>query len=200
MKMSNYDIKKIYEWPLYIKFFLFFIISLLIVYLGFLLDIHNLQVYTRASQLQERDLFQQFTDIVNNRRQVESDIAQLPVLRQTLKEWEKKLVTVAEMPIILDDLIKTASQNRLRLNLLDPQNEEKDNFYHRIPVKIQLAGQFDEIASFLSQVANMEKIIIIGDFSFIRLQSNSPVQTNKPSPMVYSQVLDWDGAIDIYKK
>jgi type IV pilus assembly protein PilO len=164
------------------------------------LDVHNLQIRTRISQLQERDLFKQFNDIVNNRRQVENDIAQLPILQETLKNWEKNLVSASEMPIILDDLLKMASHNRLRLNLLDPQNELKDNLYNKTPVKIQLSGQFDEIASFLSQIANMGKIVMIGDFSFMRVQNISNQSESKLSKINYTPVLDWDGEVNIYKK
>lgn len=199
MRMSNYDIKNIYEWPLFIRISFFCLVSILIFYIGFLLDINNLREYIKGSQQQQGELLNQFNDMINKKIMVKNDISQLPELQQLLNKWEKEMVTGVEIPGILDEIIKTASEDHLQLNLLDPQNEVKDKLYYKIPVKIQMSGTFDQVSGFLSQVANMSKVVVIGDFTMTKEnESTLPTAENK---MVKSNNVDRiELTLDLYKK
>jgi type IV pilus assembly protein PilO len=199
MKLSNYDIKNIYEWPIFVRLSLFCIISILIFYIGFLLDILKLRDYIHSSQIQQGELLNQFKTLINDKIIIKNNISQLPELKQLLSQWEKAMVTSEEIPIILDEIIKTISEDHLQLNLLDPKNEVKDTFYYKIPVVLQMSGTFDEIASFLSQISNMSKIVEIDNFTITKEHDNTASSTENKL-MTANNINHIELTLNLYKK
>jgi len=110
----------------------------------------------------ENDLIQKQA-IANNlaeyRRQKE-------ILEQKLQEALTELPNDANIDELLTQLNETGVRAGLDLTSVEPGTELKEGtFYSKIPVKITLAGNFHEIATFFDLVGKLKRIVNISDIS-----------------------------------
>ena len=162
--MISYDVRKIYEWPYPAKFIILTAMALFVFYLGFVADVSYMRNNIKLAQEKQVILKNNFKTSVIERVRLEKTILQFPKLKGTIQNWKKKIATAAEVQGIIDNMVKLGEQSHVKFNLFDPGTEIKDNLYHKIPIKIELTGSYDDIGNFLSSVANQPKLIVIGNF------------------------------------
>lgn len=196
--MKNYDIKKIYEWPLMIQLFVGCILVLVVLYLGYLLDIVPLQSEIKAAQQQEDDLKGQFKISLDRQVSSQTDVLLLPKLQNLLALWEQRLITAPDMPALLDTILKYGQDNQLKFNLFDPGSEVKMGPYTMIPLRITLIGTYDQIGGFLSEVANMQRLVGIANFTIGK--ESDEFSAENPEPINSDLPLTADLTLDIYRK
>jgi type IV pilus assembly protein PilO len=172
--MEDYDIKDIFNLPLRVQLTVVAIFCLLIFYLGYQWDISSLKKELHSVQSQETDLKSQLQALIDNLNTVNSDIAQLPMLQALLKQWQTGLVTTETLPDTLNEILKMGTANQLQFQIFTPSSEIKDDAYpayRRIPINTVVIGEYDQIANFVSQVANMSTLVVISNFELIRGQN-----------------------------
>lgn len=64
-----------------------------------------------------------------------------------------------EIAAFLQDLNRLAELSGLRIQNVEPQPEETDEFYVRIPVNLVLGGSFHQLAKFFYNVSKLERAI-----------------------------------------
>lgn len=65
----------------------------------------------------------------------------------------------AEIPAFLQDLNRLAELSGLRMTLVEPRPEETSEFYVRLPVTLELAGRYHQLAKFFFNVSRLERAI-----------------------------------------
>ena len=65
----------------------------------------------------------------------------------------------AEIPAFLQDLNRLAELSGLRMTLVEPRPEETSEFYTRLPVNLELAGRYHQLAKFFFNVSRLERAI-----------------------------------------
>jgi type IV pilus assembly protein PilO len=147
---------------------------LIIFYLGYQWDISSLKKELASSQRQESDLKLQLQGLIDNLNAVNNDIAQLPLLQDLLKKWQTGLVTTESLPDTLNEILRLGTNNQLQFQIFSPSSEIKDDAYptyRRIPINSVVIGQYDQIATFLSQVASMPTLVVISNFEILQGQN-----------------------------
>ncbi|VVC77065.1 hypothetical protein AQUSIP_23920 [Aquicella siphonis] len=198
--MQNLDIKKIYEWPLGMRALVYGLIFVFVFYLGYQLDISPYQLQIKNSVLQEDDLKRQLQLMHENQRKVTRDVEQLPKAKALLSEWQKNIITKNELPDLLDDILKAGTASQLKITTFDPAAEIKDGIYYKTPVSINLSGTYDQIATFISQLANMPKMVNIDAFILNNDAQNDPAASVDSRPLNSNDILSAVLDIDIYRK
>jgi Tfp pilus assembly protein PilO len=89
----------------------------------------------------------------------------LDTYRKQLDEAKKNLPDDASMDQLLKTLAKLSEKSDMRIIKFTPQPEVKQNFYAEIPVRMEIEGNYHEIASFFSLIAKENRIIHISDIS-----------------------------------
>jgi|SRR5579862_3092926 len=164
LNLKNYDLNKIYEWPITVQLVLLSVLAIFIFYLGYILSIRPLYNNIIQAKNDEFDLKNSFKTAVENRMHLQNDLKYYPKMKETISLWKKNIITQKELPSTLDSLIKLGEDSHVKINLFDPGAEIKDAPYYKVPVKIEIAGTYDQIASFISQIANYSKLVLIGNF------------------------------------
>lgn len=195
--MMDYDVHKMFEWPLPARVFILAFISLMIIFLGYFFDVSSFQADIQSSLAQEDDLKQQLTLLINKESTIKNDITQLPKLKNTLAQWQEKFVTTSGFPVLLDQILKYGEDNHLKINTVDPGNEVKEGMYYKSPVKINMTGTYDDIANFISQIANMPQMVIIDKYT---LNNEITGAAENSKPLNSDDVLSAELEIDIYRK
>lgn len=174
--MINYDVKKIYEWPIPIQFIVIGLVAFIVLYLGYVVDISSLQNSIASGLVTEQALKQQLNDIYAKQITAANDMATLPKLSETLTQWQSKIITEAALPGLQDKILKLGQDNQLKFSSFNPAPPVQEGDYSKIPVTISTIGSFDQVGNFLSQIANMGYLVKIADFTLgevpIRPHSN----------------------------
>ena len=171
--MKNFNIKQFYEWPLFARLIVIGIICLIIFYLGYFIDFSG-----KASQLtrikqQEEDLKIQVISLVNNEAELKIELEKFPIFVKSLSEWQKKIITKDNLSELINTLLKIGSTNGLEFDSFNPGAEIAINEYIKVPIKAVVKGSYDQIATFISQVANMNFLVSIEDFALLKNSKNS---------------------------
>lgn len=177
--MINYDVKKMYEWPLPIQFIVIGLVAVILLYLGYITDISSLQREIETGYSNEQDLKKQLTASYMKQISAANDMVDLSQLQETLKQWQGKLIDASQLPDLQDQILKLGQQSQLKIDSFNPSTPIKDGEYTKIPITISAVGTYDQIASFLSQVANMNNLVRIADFTIGRLPTVGSKQANQ---------------------
>lgn len=109
------------------------------------------------------------------RQQYESkayQVANLEVFKQQMAEMEetfgalvRQLPSDTEVPGLLEDITNTALGSGLELRQIALQAEVRRDFYVELPINIQVTGAYHELASFVSSVAGLPRIVTLHNFT-----------------------------------
>jgi type IV pilus assembly protein PilO len=87
------------------------------------------------------------------------------LMEERFGDMLKQLPTQNEMPGMLEDISKTGIASGLTFTLFAPMPEVPHDFYIELPIKIVVAGNYQQFAVFLSRIGQMSRIITLHDFS-----------------------------------
>ncbi|MEQ8273397.1 MAG: type 4a pilus biogenesis protein PilO [Deltaproteobacteria bacterium] len=88
-------------------------------------------------------------------------------LKQRLNEALTLLPNDAEIPELLQKIAALVEQSDCEMSEFQPQGEQVQGFYARIPVKMNITGNYHSIAVFFDKVSKLARIVNIQD---IKLQ------------------------------
>lgn len=99
-------------------------------------------------------------------------IVNLKVYEEQLNEMNtrfgmllKQLPTQNEMPGLLEDISKTGVACGLTFELFAPSKEVEHPYYVDLPVNISVVGTYNQLATFVSRVAKISRVVTIHDFT-----------------------------------
>jgi len=197
--MKTYDIQTIYQWPPFARNIVIAAISILIFIFLYVIDISSYKIQIEQGIKQEADLKQQLQLMLQKQVTVKGNIEQLPMITALLQEWQQRILTKKELPDFLNNIIKAGQANHLKINSFNPANEIRDGIYYKTPVNMDMTGTYDEIARFISQLANMPKLVSIDAF-LIRREIDRNSTTENAKPLNSDDVLTAKLDIEIYRK
>jgi len=164
LNLSDLTLDNIGSWPLIVKAVLLVVFFSILVGLGYMLSFKE-QLETLES-LQSKEV-----ELIQTMERKQQQAVNLNLYKQQLEDMKEKLGKVlhqlpgkSEIPELLEDISQTGLQAGLKFQLFDPQPEVLHDFYVEIPIKIIVDGSFQDITKFISDVANMKRIVTLHDF------------------------------------
>lgn len=96
--------------------------------------------------------------------------SQLPQYKEQLAEMERsfgmllrQLPSDTEIPGLILDISEKGLSNGLELELFEPMPEVHRDFYAEKPIKIIAKGSYRELATFVSDVSGLSRIVTLND-------------------------------------
>lgn len=123
------------------------------------LDAKN-QEYTKL----EYDLNEK-KKVAEDRKVFETKLENLKIELELMKS---QLPDQKEIPNLLKTISSLGKESGLQFLLFRPKSEIPKDFYAEIPVELQFEGDFHEVATFFSNVGNLDRIINIGNVAISR--------------------------------
>jgi type IV pilus assembly protein PilO len=77
------------------------------------------------------------------------------------KQALKLLPNEKEVPSLLRNITKLGAESNLVFRLFTPGKESPEHFYYRLPVSIEVSGNYHDVATFFDKVGRMERIVNI---------------------------------------
>jgi type IV pilus assembly protein PilO len=119
----------------------------------------------KAAQGKERQLREQLGDARKAEFAYQKDLAELADRQQRARELEKILPRNTEYPSFLSSLQSVANVSGVQLNAWTPQAETPEQYYARVPMKLELTGRFHQVAKFFYGVGQLDRIINMENIS-----------------------------------
>jgi type IV pilus assembly protein PilO len=106
------------------------------------------------AQLQEKS---EIAQNLNERRR------EMDVLQQKLDEALSELPEQADVDELLAQLNDVGRKSGLEIATVEPTPEQPAQIYVKIPIRMSVTGNYNEVALFLQEVANMRRIVNVNN-------------------------------------
>ncbi len=117
------------------------------------------------AQRQTRELQQQVVEAQERAREFGRLTAALAQREAIDRQNKRVLPESAEIPAFLQDLNRVAELSGLEMRLVEPQPEEAEELYMRLPVQLEVGGRFHQLSKFFYNVSRLDRAINIENIS-----------------------------------
>ncbi|MDQ2646980.1 MAG: type 4a pilus biogenesis protein PilO [Myxococcota bacterium] len=114
---------------------------------------------------EEERLRRDLAEARKNEFAYEKDLAELTLRQQRQRELNKVLPTNTEYPAFLSAVQNVANVTGVSLTAWSPNQEVTEEFYARVPMKLELSGRFHQVAKFLYGIGQLDRIINMENIS-----------------------------------
>ncbi len=176
-KCTELTLSKVAEWPRHFQIFAIIIICLLLFVVGYFFSFKNKIHDLKTAKTQESTLKQQLTQQlikVNNLKRVEQQTG------NTNKLFNDLLTQVTQthsLPKFLNEVSNISKSNNLHLESVKILAEKSSGFYTKVPIMIVAYGNYHQLASFISSLANMKDIVTFEQLTIQRTKEKRTKQS-----------------------
>jgi type IV pilus assembly protein PilO len=114
-------------------------------------------------QKEEQELRERYENKAYQVANLEVFKSQMVEMEETFGALIRQLPSETEVPGLLEDITNTALGNGLDLQQIQLQGEVQRDFYAELPINIRVVGSYHELASFVSSVAGLPRIVTLHD-------------------------------------
>ncbi len=111
----------------------------------------------------EVSLKNEFKDKIKKAVNLEALKAQKAEVSQYVQALEKQLPSRSEMDALLTDINQAGVGRGLQFDLFKPGTTEVKDYYAELPISIKVNGQYHDIGSFTSDIANLPRIVTLNN-------------------------------------
>jgi len=183
-ELNNLDLNNLGNASNPIKYGVLAIIFILIIAAGIYFDTRDQLSELERVQAKESKLKQEFADKANKAAKLELYKDQLAEMKASFQAILRQLPEKTDVESLLVDVSQTALANDLEIKKFQPSKEEKKGFYAELPIALEVAGSFHDLASFISGVAALPRIVTMHD---LKLAIKEP-EKGKPQTGVKLQM------------
>lgn len=95
----------------------------------------------------------------------QQDLEELARRRERERELNKVLPSSTEYPAFLSSVQSVANMAGVELTAWNPQPEIKEDYYARVPMRVELSGRFHQIAKFFYGIGQSDRIMNMEDIA-----------------------------------
>lgn len=163
--INDLDVNNAGIWPAPVKAIVVLIVFGLILGGGYWFFVKDQYVRLAAVEKTELELREQYEQKAYKVANLEVFKNQMVEMEETFGALVKQLPSDTEVPGLLEDITTTAVGSGLELREIKLQSEQRRDFYVELPINIQVSGTYHELASFVSSVASLPRIVTLHDFT-----------------------------------
>lgn len=163
--VNNLDVNNAGIWPMPVKIIVMLIVFGIVLGGGYWFFVKD--EYSALSQVEQREgeLRQQYEAKAYKVANLDTFKQQMSEMKETFGALVKQLPSDTEVPGLLEDITITAKGSGLELSEVQLLDEKKKDFYVELPINIKVGGTYHELASFVSSVAGLPRIVTLHDFT-----------------------------------
>ncbi|HKM26136.1 MAG TPA: type 4a pilus biogenesis protein PilO [Thiopseudomonas sp.] len=162
---SELDLNNIGSWPAAVRTLACVLAFIAVLVLGYFMHLTDLQDVIERNKAEEASLKQQFTAKVSQAANLERYIEQMQLMEASFEALLRQLPSDTEVPGLLEDITSAGLNSGLEFEEIKLLAEVTQPFYIELPIKIKVFGSYHDLATFVSAVAGMPRIVTLHDFS-----------------------------------
>lgn len=176
---SNLTLDNIGSWPKSVRLIAIVAVSILILGLAYWFDTSKQITALDADKAKERTLKEEFEDKQQQAANLQAYQNQLTQMRISFGEMLRQLPGKTEVPSLLEDVSKAGVASGLEFTLFAPQPEVQHDFYAELPIRLSVVGTYHQLATFVSSVASLDRIVTLHDFKISPYKEEAGATPNK---------------------
>lgn len=161
---NDLDLNNVGSWPTPVKVISAVLLLAIVLAGGWFLHVQDLQESLERHQGEEVALKQQFESKVRQAANLEAYEEQMVLMEASFEQLLKQLPSDTEVPGLLEDITSAGLNSGLEFEEIRLLNEVTQQFYIELPIQIRVVGNYHELATFVSAVASMPRIVTLHDF------------------------------------
>ena len=162
---SELDLNNIGSWPAAVRALACVLAFIAVLVLGYFMHLTDLQDVIERNKAEEASLKQQFTTKVSQAANLERYTEQMQLMEASFEALLRQLPSDTEVPGLLEDITSAGLNSGLEFEEIKLLAEVTQPFYIELPIKIKVFGSYHDLATFVSAVAGMPRIVTLHDFS-----------------------------------
>jgi type IV pilus assembly protein PilO len=162
--INDLDTDNIGSWPPAIKVLLGVLVMLLVLSLGYGFSSRALESQLELKREEESTLKEQFAAKARMAANLELYTQQMKEMENSFSVLLRQLPSDTEVPGLLEDITRTGLGSGLEFEEIKLLPEVTQPFYIELPIQITVTGAYHDLATFVSGVAGLPRIVTLHDF------------------------------------
>ena len=179
--LSELDLNNLGSWPAVVKVISCLLLLVVALVLGYNFYLKDLQVMLDGYRAEEISLKEQFSSKAFQAANLDAYKAQMREMEESFGALLRQLPSDTEVPGLLEDITRTGLGSGLEFEEIKLQPEVAQQFYIELPIQIVVVGGYHDLATFVSGVASLPRIVTLHDFEIAppSEQKGEPVSPSK---------------------
>ncbi|KAF2392342.1 MULTISPECIES: type 4a pilus biogenesis protein PilO [Pseudomonas] len=162
--INDLDTNNIGSWPPAIKALAGILLMVLVLGLGYNFFISDMQNELDLKRAEESTLKDQFASKAGMAANLELYTQQMKEMENSFGVLLRQLPSDTEVPGLLEDITRTGLGSGLEFEEIKLLPEVTQQFYIELPIQITVTGAYHDLATFVSGVAGLPRIVTLHDF------------------------------------
>ncbi len=163
--LNDLDINAIGSWPVPVKAGLIVVVCILVLVLGYFLDIQGQQEKLAVAEAQELQLKQDFEKKWKKAANLDAYKLQMKEMEQSFGTMLRQLPSKTEIDDLLVDISQTGLAAGVEFKLFKPGKEIQKDFYAEFPIEMEMTGDYHRFGRFVSGIAALPRIVTLHNIS-----------------------------------
>lgn len=165
--LNELDFNNVGSWPAAVKFIAGLILFVAVLALGYNFHLKDLQIQLESKLAEEVALKEQFSSKAFQAANLDAYKEQMQEMEVSFGALLKQLPSDTEVPGLLEDITRTGLGSGLEFEEIKLLPEVVQQFYIELPIEIAVVGGYHDLATFVSGVASLPRIVTLHDFDLI---------------------------------
>ena len=165
LDLNDLDLSAIGSWPLPVKAGVIAVVCILVLVLGYFLDIQGQQDRLSMTEAQELKLKQDFEAKWKKAANLDAYKLQMKEMEQSFGTMLRQLPSKTEIDDLLVDISQTGLASGIDFKLFKPNKEVHKDFYAEFPIEMEMTGDYHRFGRFVSGIAALPRIVTLHDIS-----------------------------------
>ncbi|TBW03276.1 type 4a pilus biogenesis protein PilO [Azotobacter chroococcum] len=162
--LSDLDLNNLGSWPAPVKVITCLLLLIGVLALGYNFHLKDLQEQLERVRGEEGTLKQQFATKAFQAANLEAYRRQMAEMETSFGVLLRQLPSDTEVPGLLEDITRTGLGSGLEFEEIKLLQEVAQQFYIELPIQISVVGSYHDLATFVSGVASLPRIVTLHDF------------------------------------
>ena len=174
--INDLDVNNLGAWPAPVKFLTGLILFIVVLFLGYNFYLKDMQASLEQYRCEELSLKESFASKAFQAANLEAYKEQMKDMEQSFGALLKQLPSDTEVPGLLEDITRTGLGSGLEFQEIKLMPEVTQQFYVELPIQIKVQGTYHDLATFVSGVSSLPRIVTLHDFAVAPLAKESPTR------------------------
>lgn len=164
-EINDLDMNNPGAWPGPVKVLAGALLLIAVLVGGYFLHVQDMQEELARQAREEGTLKEQFESKVRQAANLDAYKDQMVLMEASFEQLLRQLPSDTEVPGLLEDITSAGLNSGLEFEEIRLLSEVAQQFYIELPIQIRVLGTYHELATFVSAVASMPRIVTLHDFA-----------------------------------
>ena len=162
--VNDLDLNNIGSWPAAVKVIACVLLLIVVMALGYNFHLKDLEEQLDRQRQEEVTLKEQFSAKAFQAANLDAYKAQMKEMEESFGALLRQLPSDTEVPGLLEDITRTGLGSGLEFEEIKLMPEVAQQFYIELPIQISVVGGYHDLATFVSGVSSLPRIVTLHDF------------------------------------